>query len=174
MQLNKLKRSFNKLIDHFFVQHKLIDLNKRRTMLNQKKNMTGTRPDINGAATDRKRHKRTEFPVTWRNQRERYSQTLIATALTASKNPLTNFFAKNHILNPQAHPTSPHRQHEEKSTTDDAIIRKEKTGDYCLPFTMLKPLRLFNPLPVKSNGTGLGISPPKRRPSNKPKDQSPN
>ncbi|KAL0717423.1 hypothetical protein Bca4012_066745 [Brassica carinata] len=73
--------------------------------------MTGTRPDINGAATDRKRHKRTEFP---------------------------------------------------------------KTGDYCLPFTMLKPLRLFNPLPVKSNGTGLGISPPKRRPSNKPKDQSPN
>lgn len=96
-------------------------------MTKRKKNMTGTRPDINGAATDRKRHKRTEFSVTGRNRRERYSQTLIATAPTTSKNPLINFFAKNHILNLQAHPTSPHRQHEEESTTDDAVIQKEKT-----------------------------------------------
>ncbi|KAL0814644.1 hypothetical protein Bca101_071087 [Brassica carinata] len=70
------------------------------------------------------------------NRRERRPQTLDAPA--ASGNPLITTSTKNHISYLQVRPKSPHRQHEEESTT----------GDCCLRSTIPEPLHPFNPPPI--------------------------
>lgn len=60
------------------------------------------------------------------NRRKRRPQTLDALAPTASENPLITTSTKNHISYLQVRPTSPHRQHEEESTTGDAVVRDSK------------------------------------------------
>ncbi|KAL0705410.1 hypothetical protein Bca4012_071835 [Brassica carinata] len=60
------------------------------------------------------------------NRRERRPQTLDSPAPTASGNPLITTSTKNHISYPKVRPKSPHRQHEEESTTGDAVVRDSK------------------------------------------------
>lgn len=43
--------------------------------------------------------------------------------LQLPRDPIINTCAKNHISTPRVFPKSPHRQHEEQSTTNDAAVR---------------------------------------------------